>query len=122
MNTKPIVVLVENDSQLLKATERLLVAYGYEAETHASAESFLLRNAEKPVDCLVLDINLDGISGIELQKKLLKLGSAPPIIFITGQSDSATLCSAIDQGCIAFLNKPFEGHFLHTAIQTALGL
>jgi FixJ family two-component response regulator len=121
-NTKPVVAIVENDFAILKAVERLLHAYGYDPEIFESAESFLRRANTKEVDCLVLDINLDGISGIELQKKLVTQGSAPPIIFITGRGDEPTIAQAIDMGCIAFLHKPFESRALQSALKLALQL
>lgn len=119
-NTVPLVAVVENDLSILKAVERLLIAYGYEAETYSSAELFMRRNSKKTVSCLVLDINLDGISGIELQRILVARGAAPPIIFITGRGDESTIVQAIEQGCIAFLHKPFESHTLRAALNAAL--
>jgi FixJ family two-component response regulator len=121
-NNKPRVAIVENDFAILKAVERLLHAYGYEPEIFESAELFLQRENKKAIDCLVLDINLDGISGIELQKKLVVQGCAPPIIFITGRGDELTIAQAIDMGCIAFLHKPFESRALQSALKTALRL
>ncbi|MGZ3158713.1 MAG: response regulator transcription factor [Burkholderiaceae bacterium] len=121
-NKKPRVAIVENDFGILKAVERLLHAYGYESEIFESAELFLQRSNEKAVDCLVLDINLDGMSGIELQKKLVGQGFAPPIIFITGRGDEPTIAQAIDMGCVAFLHKPFESRSLQSALHIALQL
>lgn len=119
-NKKQVVAIVDNDAGLLKAVERLVLAYGFEPETFTSAELYLQRSATKEVDCLVLDINLDGISGLELQKILIANGSAPPIIFITGQGEGSTVKKAIDQGCIAFLHKPFESQQLRSALTVAL--
>jgi FixJ family two-component response regulator len=119
-NHKPRVAVVENDFGILKAVERLLQAYGYESEIFESAELFLQRKNTQTIDCIVLDINLDGMSGIELQKKLVAQGSAPPIIFITGRGDEPTIAQAIDKGCIAFLHKPFESRALQSALNAAL--
>lgn len=117
---KPIVAVVENDSALLKALERLLRAHGYSAELYTSAEAFLEKNTKKEIACLVLDINLGGISGLELQRQLIKEGSAPPIVFITGQSEEKSMQQAQSMGCIAYLKKPFESQLLIQALDKAL--
>ncbi|CAN5486670.1 response regulator [soil metagenome] len=119
-NIKPRVAVVENDPGILKALERLLIAYGYHAETYSAAELFLQRDAEVHLDCLLLDIMLDGMTGLDLQRILHDTGNAPPIIFITGQSDSSTIRQAREMGCVAFLAKPFEARALWEALNQAL--
>jgi FixJ family two-component response regulator len=115
-----IVAVVENDAALLQALERLLRVSGYTPELYSSAEAFLDRYSDKEVRCLVLDINLDGISGIELQRTLAMAGNAPPIIFITGHDDDHDRRQALKMGCIAFLEKPFESRALLQAITNAM--
>jgi len=109
----PAVAVVENDAALLRAIGRLLYAGGYKPVLFNSAEEYLSRSEAIDGECLVLDINLGGMSGLELQKKLCEEGVPPPIIFITGQSDIPSIGRAIDRGCVAYLYKPFDpGHLL----------
>ena len=118
--TKPIVAVVENDSAMLKALARLLMIFGYPAELYTSAEAFLARGNDQDLGCLILDINLGGASGIELQRTLINSGSTLPIIFITAQSDQSILEQAVKMGCIAYLKKPFESPLLLQALNKAL--
>lgn len=116
---KTRVAVVENDEALRTAVGRLLHASGYDALLFHSAEAYLNQPTEGGADILLLDIGLDGMSGLDLQKKLVNEKKAPPIIFITGQSDLPTIGSAIDYGCIAYLHKPFEAHTLFDALAAA---
>ncbi|MBS0308947.1 MAG: response regulator [Proteobacteria bacterium] len=122
-NSPSIVAVVENDTALLTALDRLLRAHGYHAEVYGSAESFLERQSATRITCLILDIDLDGISGLELQKTLVGTGCAPPIVFITGHGEAHSMRQAQEMGCIAYLIKPFESRqliqALHQAIQKA---
>jgi FixJ family two-component response regulator len=113
------VAVIENDAAMLKSLERLLRAYGYSSELYTSAEMFLNRVPESEVGCLILDIDLDGISGFELQTRLALNGKVPPTIFITGQSDERYRKQALKIGCIDYLNKPFESHMLIRALVRA---
>ncbi|MBA5688635.1 response regulator transcription factor [Rugamonas apoptosis] len=113
-----VVAIVENDAALLKALERLLRASGYGSRLYASAEQYLDRNQVDAVACLILDIDLGGISGIELQQRLVAQGVAPPIIFITSQIDAASQERAQALGCLAYLRKPFTSSDLLGALQT----
>lgn len=116
---KPVVAVVENDAAMLKALERLLRATGFATELYASAELFLERAPGSPVGCLILDIDLGGLSGIELQQRLVASGQAPPIIFVTSQVDAAFREKAEAFGCVAYLRKPFESQELLHALQLA---
>lgn len=115
---KPVVAIVENDAAMLKALERLLRASGYASELFASAELYLARGPMEAVGCMILDIDLGGISGIELQQRLVERGGAPPIIFVTSQVDSAFQQRAQALGCLAYLRKPFASHELLHALRT----
>jgi FixJ family two-component response regulator len=116
------IAVVDDDASLRRSVGRLLKAYGFAAIEYASAEAFLLRDAEPPIDCLVLDIDLGGISGIELQRTLKKGGLNLPAIFITALEDDRLRKEAEQAGCVAFLRKPFAGSALITAIKKAQGL
>lgn len=117
---KLVVAVVENDAAMLKALERLLRASGFAAELFASAEQFLARPSDGAIACLLLDIDLGGISGIELQQRLVEQGDAPPIIFITSQVDGSYEARAHAMGCLAFLRKPFASPELLNALNAAI--
>jgi FixJ family two-component response regulator len=97
-----------------------LRASGFAAELYSSAEQFLDRPSEGKIACLLLDIDLGGISGIELQQRLVEQGDAPPIIFITSQVDGSYEARAHAMGCLAFLRKPFASPELLSALNAAI--
>ncbi|ULJ70875.1 response regulator transcription factor [Rhizobium gallicum] len=97
---------------------RLLNAHGILAEEYTSAESFLGRDVGSNVECLVLDVDLGGMSGIELQRRLKESGSVP-VIFITALEDDTLKVEATQAGCIAYLRKPFPAALLIDAINDA---
>ena len=111
------VTVIDDDPTMLKAIERLLRVKGFEVETFASAEAFLA--GERKSTCLVLDIHLGGMSGIELRRRLSASGSHIPVIFITALDDDATRKQATDAGCAAYLRKPFLADLLIGAIEQA---
>lgn len=118
-SANPVVAVVENDAAMLKALERLLRASGFQSELFASAESYLARRAGAEIGCLILDIDLGGISGMELQRRLVAAGDAPPIVFVTSQVESAFREQAQALGCVAYLRKPFPSHELLRALELA---
>jgi FixJ family two-component response regulator len=113
------VVLVDNDPSMLKALERLLVAHGFNVEAYTSAEAFLNRSTDTEVNCLVLDIHLDGMSGLALRQQLVASGSNLPVIFITAFDNASTHHDAMTAGCVAYLQKPFPASLLIGAIDKA---
>jgi FixJ family two-component response regulator len=116
---KLVVAVVENDPGMLKALGRLLRAAGYLAQLYASAELYLQREERGDVSCLILDIDLGGLSGIELQQMLVGAGNAPPIVFVTSQIDGGFQAAAQRLGCLAYLRKPFASEDLLAALQRA---
>ena len=114
------VAVVDDDASLRRSVGRLLNAYGFAAIEYASAEAFLVRDPKTPIDCLVLDIDLGGMSGIELQRKLKGDGAKLPTIFITALEDTRLQTEAEQAGCIAYLRKPFAGSVLIDAVKKAL--
>lgn len=116
-----IVAVVENDPAMLKALGRLLRATGYKARLFASAELYLQGTDSAEIGCLILDIDLGGLSGIELQQLLVGSGMAPPIVFVTSQIDSAIEQAAQRLGCLAYLRKPFASQELLAALHQAAG-
>jgi FixJ family two-component response regulator len=111
---------VDDDRSMLVGVERLLNAHGYATKGFASAEAFLDPGARTQADCLVLDIDLGGMSGIELRRCLAARGSAVPTIFMTALDDEATRASALQAGCVAYLLKPFPGRSLIDAVEIAV--
>jgi FixJ family two-component response regulator len=116
----PVIALVENDLPTNRAFARLLRAHGFKVEAFGSAEQLLARAPEPAVHCLLLDVDLDGMSGLELQQQLRDQLVATPIIFITGRDDLSVRARAFEAGCSQFLSKPVESHVLVAAIRSAI--
>jgi FixJ family two-component response regulator len=116
----PTVYLVDDDPDLLKAIERLLESAGLNVATFASAQLFLDSYDRKAPGCLVLDLAMPGINGLELQRALEQQASPLPIIFLTGRGDIATSVQAMKHGATDFLTKPVDDTTLIDAIQEAL--
>jgi FixJ family two-component response regulator len=120
MPTLPrVIAVVDDDASMLKGIERLLGAYGFVTKVFASAEAFLDLNSTTEVDCLLLDIHLGGMSGIDLRHLLTASGRTLPVIFMTAFDDEATRMQAQSAGCVAFLHKPFAANLLMGAIEQA---
>jgi FixJ family two-component response regulator len=103
-----------------RSVERLLNAYGFRAVSYSSADTFLGRDAATQINCIVLDVYLGGMSGIELCHRLKASGSILPVIFITAVDDDAIELKAIQAGCVGFLHKPFPTVLLIDAVNKAL--
>jgi len=121
MKPQKIIAVVDDDPDMQKAIGRLLRASGFRSETFPSAEAFLYRDRTRKTDCLVLDIQLGGISGIDLRRRLTAAGCRLPIIFITALDNDLIRQTALDAGCVAYLRKPFPAHLLIGAIEKAVG-
>jgi FixJ family two-component response regulator len=115
-NPMRTIAIIDDSPSMLKGLDRLLSAHGYRVQTFASAELFLESFAEHEADCLLLDIHLGGISGIDLQRRLTSLGTDLPVIFMTAIDNAATRQEAFDVGCVAYLRKPFLEDLLIDAI------
>jgi FixJ family two-component response regulator len=114
------IVVVEDDAGMKKAIERLLRAAGFQPVSFASAEELLQTKAADSATCLVLDIHLPGLSGLELGRLLITSGRARSVIFITGQDEPFLREEAQRLGCIAYFHKPFEGNALLEAIRSVV--
>jgi FixJ family two-component response regulator len=117
---RKVVAIVEDDPDMRKGIVRLLNVYGFDTIAFPSAEAFLDEKAANEAVCLVLDIHLSGMTGIELRRRMSASGSTLPVIFVTAVDDEATRVEALDTGCIAFLRKPFAASLLIGAIDKAL--
>jgi FixJ family two-component response regulator len=119
MAQRTIVIVVDDDPGLLKSVARLLAHHDIDSHTFSSAEALLESESVQKATCLLLDIHLGGISGIELQRRLAASGSKWPVIFMTASDDEATRNEAMDAGCISYLRKPFAQDVLLNAISKA---
>ena len=117
----PIVAVVEDDASMLRSIQRLLTVEGLAVEAYASAEAFLDRKSEAGIGCLVIDIQLPRMSGIELQQRLAATRCAASIIFMTALEEEALRQVAAQLGCVTCLRKPFQPEALVAAIADALG-
>jgi FixJ family two-component response regulator len=114
------VAIVDDDPEMRSSLATLLGASGYRAETYDSAETFLICASSCKACCLVIDINLGDITGVELAHQLLADGLKWPIIFMSGHDDAAIKNQVSAIGPIAFLRKPFRGNDLIDAIEKAI--
>ena len=117
---KPIVFVVDDDVWIRESLQTLLQDEGWQPETFASAQEFLDRPRPLTPNCLVLDVSLPGLDGLELQKRIAAERTDMPIIFITGHGDIPMSVGAMKAGAIEFLTKPFSDEVLLTAIRQAL--
>jgi FixJ family two-component response regulator len=118
--SKAIVFVVDDDLSVREGLERLLKAVGWKVETFASAQEFLAHRKENIPSCLVLDVELPGLSGLDLQKQIMEANREIPIVFITGHKDIPTSVRAMKAGAVEFLLKPFSEEDLLEAIQQAI--
>jgi two-component system response regulator FixJ len=117
----PMVCVVDDDDSLLRALRRLLDATGFRVETFSSAEEFLGSDHRGRADCLVLDVHLRGLSGLDLQERLATSGVNTPIVIITAHDDRPTRERAARAGAVDYLRKPFDDESLIAAIHRAIG-
>jgi FixJ family two-component response regulator len=115
----PTVFLIDDDANVRASIQGLLKSVGLRSESFETAEEFLRIKEPDGVSCLVLDVSLPGVSGLELQRKLADAGVRIPIIFITGHGDIPMTVKAIKSGAVEFLTKPFDDEDLLNAIQQA---
>jgi len=114
------VFLIDDDARMRAALERLLKSVGLHAESFATPQDFLHHKLPDVASCLVLDVRLPGMSGLEVQRKLNERRVSIPIIFITGHGDIPMTVEAMKSGAVEFLTKPFRDQDLVDAIQQAL--
>ena len=114
------VVIVEDDASMSIALDRILRLGGHRSRAFASAEAFLASDAAGETGCLVLDVQLDGMTGFELYEQLCATSQARPVIFMSGVDDAASRRRAAAAGAVVFLAKPFSGRLLLDAVQSAL--
>lgn len=118
--SKAVVHVVEDDDSVRRAIVRLLCCNGFDARSYSSAAEFLLAKREDAPTCIVLDVGLPGMSGMELHAALTENADSPPVVFLTGRGDIAMGVRAMKNGAVDFLSKPVKRDALVVAIQTAL--
>jgi FixJ family two-component response regulator len=116
----PVVFLVDDDALVLRAHARLLRENGLETAAFESAEAFLAQHDAARPGCLVLDMNLPGLSGLELQRRMAEAGASRPIVFLTGHGTIPMSVEAVKAGAVDFLTKPVAGAVLLAAVRAAL--
>ena len=119
-STGQLVVIVDDDQSVQSALKDLMESAGLSAGRFGSAEEFLASGQLNQTGCLVLDIRMPGMSGLELQAKLKTEGSQIPIIFITARADTKTKTQAMKAGALEFLSKPFDDEVLLESVRAAL--
>ena len=120
MTEAPVVFVVDDDSSVRSSLKFLLSTVGLQVESFASADAFLHRKVSDAPSCLVLDVRLPGLSGLDFQSELASKNIRIPIIFLTGHGDIPMSVRAIKAGAVEFLTKPFRDQDLLDAIRIAL--
>ena len=119
--TPPLIAIVDDDVSLRTALARWVRAVGWQAVAFASAEAFLQADPQRSVGCLMLDLELPGMSGLALLKHLEALGSTLPVIVITGREDALMRLRVTQTEVVAYLRKPLDEQTLLQALQRVLG-
>lgn len=121
MSPLPVVCVVDDDGAVRSATQALLRSLGYRALAFASAEAFLNSPEIDVTDCLILDVQMPGMSGIDLQRVLSHQNRKLPIIFITAYPEEHLRTQALAEGAVCFLPKPCDVDRIAQCLETALG-
>ena len=119
MSNRNVVFVVDDDPGTLRGVKRLLREYGYDSVLFPSAEAFQNHDDFEAAVCVILDINLNDESGIELRHGLKAAGISVPVIYITANDNPAVRMAALESGCIAYLTKPFSARSLIEPIEKA---
>jgi FixJ family two-component response regulator len=121
MRSATLISIVDDDESMREATKGLVRSLGYQAVTFSSAEEFLQSDSVDNTSCLIADVQMPGLSGIELQRWLIARGARLPTIFITAYPEESTRARAMRAGAAGFLSKPFSEESLVRCLDSALG-
>lgn len=119
MATAGSIFVVDDDPSMRRSLSRLLREHGFDVELFDSARALLSRGECRDAFCIILDINLNGLSGIDLRRRLTQMGVRAPVIFVTGNDSPQNHSAAIESGCIAYLTKPFLARSIIEPVQRA---
>jgi FixJ family two-component response regulator len=119
-DSAPIVFVIDDDASMRASVSSLIRSVGLQAQVFASTSEFLAEKRFQGPSCLILDVRLPGVSGLDFQTELAKANSSIPIIFVTGHGDIPMSVKAMKQGAVEFLTKPFRDQDLLDAVQVAL--
>ena len=119
MPNQSVVFVVDDDPDMLRGVKRLLRQYGYDSVLFPSAEALEEHDDFEEAFCIILDINLNGGSGIELRHRLKAAGISVPVIYMTGADNPAVRMAAFQSGCLAYLTKPFSAKALIEPVERA---
>lgn len=119
-HTPAKVFIVDDDASVRRSLARLVNSAGYQAQAFANAEEFITHELYDGIGCIVLDVQLPGLSGMELQQSLHAANESLPVIFVSGHGDIPTSVQAMKLGAVDFLTKPVEDTALLAAIESAL--
>lgn len=122
MNRSPCVFIVDDDQQVRGALKLLMESVGLEVETYTSAQTYLEQFEVQKAGCLIIDVRMPGISGLDLQARLAAEKIHPPIIIITGHGDVPMAVRAIQSGAIDFIEKPFNNQSMLDSVHKAIEL
>jgi FixJ family two-component response regulator len=120
MSGVPLISIVDDDDSLRNSLNNLIRSVGFRGQGFSSAEAFLNSNQLHDTACLILDVRMPGMSGLDLQRRLVATNCRIPIIFITSHGDDNARTRALEAGAVDFLYKPFREEALLNAIDTAL--
>jgi len=120
LNNAPLISIVDDDSVIRGAIESLVMSHGFETRTFASAEAFLQSGQLTETSCLISDVQMPNISGMQLQQRLADQGLRIPMIFITAYPDDAVRTQVLGAGAVCYLQKPFNQQSLMQCIGDAL--
>jgi FixJ family two-component response regulator len=120
MQADPTVFVVDDDPSVCRSIERLIQSIGFKVESFKSAAEFLQRQRPEGPACLVLDVRLPGLSGLDLQRELTNAGIRLPIVFMTAHGDIPMTVRAMKGGAVEFLTKPFLSEHLLYAVRSAI--
>ena len=115
-----IIAIVDDDASAREGLQSLIRSAGWRVETFVSAQDFLSRRGAEAPSCLILDLQLPGLSGLDLQKRMADVGLEIPIVFLTGHGNIPASVQAMKAGAVEFLTKPFNEQALFQAIQEAI--
>jgi FixJ family two-component response regulator len=120
MDRRRVLLVIDDDDSVLKSIARLLRAMDLNVIVFAKIKEFFRLESYSGIDCFLVDIHLDGMSGIELKRQLAGWGVAAPVIFMTADDTDAVREEALAAGCAAYLKKPFQADMLIGAVEKAL--